>query len=91
MALARWLAAASAGRPLTILGSPDRTRDVTDVDDVVTGLVALADRGVAGAVYLGTGTGHRLGDLVAAVATAVGRAGPVRVVPAGADERAILA
>lgn len=86
MALAGWLAAARAGRPLTILGSPDRTRDVTDVADVVTGLVALADRGVNGTVNLGTGTGHRLGDLTAAVAAAVGHPVTVHVRPAGRDE-----
>ena len=31
MALARWIAAVRAGRPVRVLGSPARTRDVTDV------------------------------------------------------------
>ena len=38
MALARWIAAVRAGRPMRVLGSPERTRDVTDVRDVVRAL-----------------------------------------------------
>ncbi len=34
MALARWIAAVRAGRPVRILGSPGRSRDVTDVRDL---------------------------------------------------------
>lgn len=86
MALARWIAAARAGRPLTVLGSTDRMRDVTDVRQVARALVALAERGTPGPVNVGTGTGHRLGDLVAAVGTAVGREVAVRVRPAAAFE-----
>lgn len=71
MALAGWIDAAAAGRPVRILGSPDRTRDVTDVAQVAQALVALADRGVRGTVNIGTGTGHSLAALVAAVAAAL--------------------
>ncbi len=71
MALAQWIAAARAGRPLRILGSPDRTRDVTDVRDCVRALIALAEREVRGVVNIGTGVGHTLRALVAAVAAAL--------------------
>lgn len=86
MAIARWLAAARAGRPVEVYGSPDRVRDVTDVRAAVEGLVRLAERGVAETVNLGTGVPHRLGDVVDAVAAATGRTPTVRVRPAGEQE-----
>ena len=72
MALAQWIAAARAGRALRLLGSPERTRDITDVVEVARVLVALAQREVAGVVNVGTGVGHRLQDLVDAVASVLG-------------------
>jgi nucleoside-diphosphate-sugar epimerase len=74
MALAQWIRAARLGRPLRLLGSPDRTRDITDVRDVARVLVALGDRGragLSGPVNIGTGTGHSLRDIAAAVAAAL--------------------
>jgi nucleoside-diphosphate-sugar epimerase len=82
MALARWLAAAGRGEPLRIHGSPQRRRDVADVADVVEGLVRAADRGLTGTVNLGTGVGHTLGELVDAVAGALGVDVATVVVPA---------
>ncbi|MGH3908381.1 MAG: NAD-dependent epimerase/dehydratase family protein [Pseudonocardiaceae bacterium] len=72
MALARWIEAAQHGRPLTLLGSPQRSRDITDVRDVVRVLVDLADRRVTGVLNIGTGVGHTLQELVEAVCAAVG-------------------
>jgi nucleoside-diphosphate-sugar epimerase len=86
MALATWLAAASAGRPIRLLGSPARTRDVTDVRDVVRALIAMADRGVTGPLNVGTGVGHRLDELVAAVLTVTGAPASLVVVPASPEE-----
>lgn len=86
MAVARWIAAAGAGRAATLLGSADRRRDITDVRDVVAGLVAMLEREVTGAVNLGSGVSHRLGAVLAAVEAAVGRALRVRVRPAGPQE-----
>ena len=85
MALARWLAAARAGEPLRAHGSLERRRDVTDVHDVVSALLALADRQAAGPVNVGTGVAHTLGEMVAAVVAAVGPA-PVLVEPAHRDD-----
>ncbi|MER6947001.1 NAD(P)-dependent oxidoreductase [Nonomuraea sp. NPDC000554] len=70
MALSLWLAAAVAGRPLPVLGSLDRTRDVTDVRQAVRALIDLT--GVPGVVNLGTGRGHSLRALAAAVAEVTG-------------------
>ncbi len=77
MALSRWLQAARLGEPLRVFGSPDRVRDVTDVREVVRGLVAMAEREVQGVVNLGSGQGHRLSELTAAVAEVTGV--PVRL------------
>ena len=88
MALSQWLDDAAHGRPLRVLGSLTRCRDVTDVHDVVRGLLALAVRGETTTVNLGTGSPVTLRDLVDEVATVVAR--PIRVVmaPAGAEEPA---
>ena len=88
MALARWIADARAGRPLTIIGSRDRTRDLTDVRDVAEGLVRMLERAVTGTVNLGTGTGRSLGELTRAVADALAVPVETRTVPAAAVEPA---
>lgn len=86
MALARWITAARAGEPLTLLGSPERTRDLTDVRQVAAALIDLASSEPRDTVNLGTGVGRSLGELVDAVARALGV--PVRTVvtPAHPDE-----
>ncbi|MQA26975.1 MAG: SDR family NAD(P)-dependent oxidoreductase [Micromonosporaceae bacterium] len=71
MAISLWLAGARAGLPLRVLGSPDRTRDITDVRHAAQALVDLADRETSGLVNIGTGAGHTLRDLVTAVAHAL--------------------
>lgn len=86
MAIARWIDAVSTSRPVHVLGSPARTRDITDVRDVVDGLVRLADRGIGRTVNLGTGVGHTLEQILAAVCTAVGAPTEVQCHPAPYDE-----
>ncbi len=71
MALAMWIEAAHAGLPLRLLGSRERTRDVTDVRHAAQALVALAEREVRGVVNVGTGTGHTLAAMVDAVEAAL--------------------
>ena len=95
MALARWIAAACAGRPLVVFGSPGRSRDVTDVCQVADALIALAAGGYRGPVNIGTGIGHSLAAMVAAIAealdldveTVVGEAEPAEVADTRADTR----
>jgi nucleoside-diphosphate-sugar epimerase len=95
MALARWIAAARAGRALVVFGSRSRSRDVTDVRQVADALIALAARGHRGPVNVGTGTGHSLAAMVAAIGEALdlevetvgGQAQPAEVADTRADTR----
>ena len=86
MAIAGWLAAARRGEPLRVLGGTDRTRDVTDVGDVVEGLLRMADLGVRSTINLGTGRAHTLEAMCAAVAATLDLELRMAVVPAGAEE-----
>lgn len=72
MAVARWIDAARHGRPLPLLGHPQRSRDITDVRDVVQVLVELTDRRVDGLVNVGTGMAYTLQEIIEAVCTEVG-------------------
>lgn len=86
MALSRWIEAAATGSPLRIHGTPTRTRDVTDVAQVAQVLVELADREVCGVVNVGTGRGHTLAAMVAAVESAVDVPVRTELVPSHPDE-----
>lgn len=88
MALARWIAAVRAGDPIEVLGSPGRTRDLTDVRDVVRALRDAAARGVTGPLNVGTGRPRTLADLAAAVCRALGAPAELVVRPAAAVEPA---
>lgn len=46
--IARWVAAASSGKPLEIWGTGDETRSYIYVEDLVEGLMLLAQRGPVG-------------------------------------------
>jgi nucleoside-diphosphate-sugar epimerase len=81
MALAVWAAAARRGDPIRVHGSLARSRDVTDVRDVVRALRLMAERGVTGTLNVGTGRPRALAELVDAVRWAAGPV-PVTVVPA---------
>lgn len=95
MALATWIDQARTGRPLTVLGSSTRRRDVTDVRDVVAGMLAALAVPQATTINLGTGTTHSLDELTRAVTrhlgvahqTAVRDADPVEVPVTRADTR----
>ena len=64
------------GRRCTCSARPHRTRDITDVRQVVRALIELAGAAlVAGVVNLGTGVGRTLGELVDAVGRARRRGG----------------
>lgn len=86
MALSRWAAQARAGRPLLVLGSLLRTRDVTDVRTVAAVLIGLLELGGRRTVNVGSGRPRTLAELVDAVAAAVGTPVDVVVRPAGAEE-----
>ena len=82
MAFARWIEAARRGLPLTLFGSADNRRDITDVHDVAEGLVRMLERDVQTTINLGSGTSHRLGDLIQVIAAVVGTSVAVEPAPA---------
>ena len=86
MALHRWVSAARAGEPLSVIGSPQRTRDLTDVRDVVRALADLAAAAPGGVVNLGSGRAVSLAAMVDAVGAVTGTTPVVRRLPAAADE-----
>jgi nucleoside-diphosphate-sugar epimerase len=86
MALAIWIEAARTGRPLRILGGPERTRDVTDVRDAARALVALLDADEPGPVNVGTGAPIRLDAMIEAIARTLDVEVRTRVEPAGPEE-----
>jgi nucleoside-diphosphate-sugar epimerase len=88
MAVARWVAAARAGRPLHVHGSLDRTRDFTDVRDAARAVVGLVEPGRApgGVLNLGTGTPRSLAEVVDVVRAVTGTEARTVVVPAAAEE-----
>ena len=88
MALARWIAAVRAGQPIRILGALERTRDVTDVHDVVRAARLAAERGVAGPLNVGTGRPRTLAELAAAVCRVLDAPAELVVLPAAAVEPA---
>lgn len=71
MAVAAWLAAARTGAPLQVLGGLDRSRDLTDVEHVVSGVLTVLDRGVRGTLNLGSGRPRTLQEVLDAVRRAV--------------------
>ena len=86
MAIATWIESIRTGKVVTVLGSPERTRDVSDARDVVRALITMAERDVSGAVNLGSGAAHTLADIVFAVSEALALPAFLEVVPARAEE-----
>lgn len=86
MALSRWARAARAGLPLPVLGSLERTRDVTDVRVLADAVVGLIERGASGTVNIGCGRPRSLGALVGAVGRALDLPVRVRLLPAPVQE-----
>lgn len=86
MAFSLWLDALRAGEPIRVFGSETRSRDITDVRDVVEGLIRAGERRVDGAVNLGTGRGHRLIDMAITLLEVSGLEGDIVGRPAVADE-----
>lgn len=86
MALHRWVIAALAGQPLTVLGSLERTRDLTDVRDVARAFADLIESAPGGPVNLGSGRPVSLRQMVRAVGAVTGVVPVVRQAPAAREE-----
>jgi len=78
--VARYLRWHLNGRPVEVVGDPDRkTRDFVHVSDVVSALVLIADRAPAGEVYnIGSGEEASMRELVDIIGAATGRPAVVR-------------
>jgi UDP-glucose-4-epimerase GalE len=93
-------AAAGTGPPLRLFGADWPTRDgscerdfvhVSDLADAhVRALEGLLGGGPSGAFNLGTGAGHTVREVLAAVERAVGRPVPVETAPRRAGDPAVL-
>ncbi|MEV4517018.1 NAD-dependent epimerase/dehydratase family protein [Dactylosporangium sp. NPDC049525] len=68
------------GRPIPAVGDAERkTRDFAHVDDLVAGLLTIADRGTPGEVYnLGTGSETSLRELADVIGAVTGRPADLR-------------
>ena len=86
MALSNWIRAASERRPLTILGSPGRMRDVTDVADVATGLIRIVERDEGGIFNFGAGRPRSLTEIASTVCDVLAVECRFNVEPAGPEE-----
>lgn len=86
MAFATWLDALRRGMPIEIHGSRERSRDVTDVRDVVEGLIRSAEGRLNETINVGTGVSHRLVDMARALVYVTGLAGGIVHVPVSAEE-----
>ena len=74
MAIQRFLAAAGQGRPITVFGDGEQTRDFTYVDDVVEATVRAARLGRPGAIYnVGGGSTVTVNELIALIERVTGR------------------
>ncbi len=76
MAITLWARAVLEGRTITVFGDGSMRRDFTHVDDIVRGVLAVADSAPKGyrAYNLGSGAPIDLAGLVAALGVAAGRA-----------------
>jgi len=79
---------ALAGEALPIEGGGEATRDFIFVDDIVTGLIACAERGAPGEVYnLATGHEVSIRELADTINAATGNRTPVALQPARTWDR----
>lgn len=86
MAFAIWLGALQRNEPIVLFGAGDRSRDVTDVREVVEGLIRAAESRVDATVNLGTGVGQRLIDMASTLIEVAGLGGRIVHAPAVAED-----
>lgn len=75
MGFQRFLTAVRQGRPITVYGDGEQTRDFTFVSDIVAANIAAAERGQAGSVYnIGGGSRVTLNHVLDLIGQVTGRA-----------------
>lgn len=86
MAFSLWIEALKRGLPIQILGSETRSRDITDVRDVVAGLIRAGERRINRTVNLGTGVSHSLLEMATALLDVSGLDGEIVRYPVSPEE-----
>lgn len=82
MAVYKFLTAVAAGKPITVYGDGSSGRDYTYVDYVVEACVAVADKGIEGAVFnVASGRITTLNELIEAVEGVLGKKAVVERLP----------
>ena len=85
-AIPTFIRQALAGEPITVAGDGMQTRSVCYVDDLVTGILALAASGHPGPVNLGNPTELTVRQIAEDVVAACGSASPIELVERPVDD-----
>jgi len=85
-AIPTFIRQALAGEPLTVAGDGSQTRSICYVDDLITGIVALADSDLAGPVNIGNPDEMSVRTLAERIRDLVGSESPITFVPRPVDD-----
>lgn len=85
-AIPTFIRQALAGEPITVAGDGSQTRSVCYVDDLVRGILALADSGEAGPVNIGNPSERTVLQIAQDVVAATGSRSPIRFVARPVDD-----
>jgi dTDP-glucose 4,6-dehydratase len=85
-AIPTFIRQALAGEPLTVAGDGSQTRSVCYVDDLVRGILALADSGLPGPVNIGNPAERTVLEIAQDVLTATGSGSPVEFIARPVDD-----
>jgi dTDP-glucose 4,6-dehydratase len=85
-AIPTFIRQALAGEPLTVAGDGSQTRSVCYVDDLIEGILRLADSDLAGPVNIGNPEELSVLDLALRIRDLVGSSAPVEFVPRPVDD-----
>jgi dTDP-glucose 4,6-dehydratase len=85
-AIPTFIRQALAGEPLTVTGDGSQTRSVCYVDDLVTGILALAASGLPGPVNIGNPAERTVREIAEDVRTVTGSTAPLAFVERPVDD-----
>jgi dTDP-glucose 4,6-dehydratase len=85
-AIPAFITQALRGEPITVAGDGTQTRSVCYVDDLVTGILALADSGLAGPVNIGNPRELSILDLARTIRDLVGSRSEITFIPRPVDD-----
>jgi dTDP-glucose 4,6-dehydratase len=85
-AIPTFIRQALAGEPLTVAGDGSQTRSVCYVDDLITGIVALANSDIPGPVNIGNPEELSVLELANRIRDLVGSESPITFIPRPVDD-----